>query len=579
MSEVAEKQASSTANLAALALPLALMDPMASPICLRGGPGPVRTGWLDAYRASLPSEHRILRLPQHASDDRLLGGLDIAATLKVGRPVYRPGLLSEADQQVLLVPMAERLARRTAGTLAGVIDTGTVTVERDGVSLSSKSRFGCIFLDEGVGSEEGLPSVLLERVGIWVCLDGISLRDVDGLACDAKRVQEARGNLPEIRYEDALECFCSLSLTLGVGSLRVARSAVDIARRSAAWFGRSKVESEDIELAASLVLLPRALPPPQVQEPPEEESRPQETASDANRESGQDSSEAIHAAEAATLPEALLNSLAVAPQRSAAVSHGGRFGELKKGGHRGRPRTARPGSLGPNVRLNLVDTLRAAAPWQRLRTGAGSGARLQIRQSDFRVAGFEQRRSTTAIFLVDASGSQAMHRLGEAKGAVQELLAQCYVRRDQVALLSFRGDSAEEVLPPTRSLARAKRSISGLPAGGATPLARGLQAGVRAALMAARRGDTPLIVLLTDGGANVTLEGSNDRKEAHRDAQKMAREIAKQSFSALVVDTSRRPDPRAKALADEMRATYLPLPKAQRGTLSNIVSETMSTGA
>lgn len=579
MIEAEKKQGRSTRVLALLALPLALIDPIAAPICLRAGPGPVRTAWLEAFRECLPGRKRLVKLPQHATEDRLLGGLDIAATLEAGRPIHRPGLLVEAHQQVILVSMAERMSRRAAGTLAGAIDTATVAVERDGVSLRSTSVFGCIFLDEGVGSEEGLPGILLERVGMWISLDGIPLRDTEALTCDPKRLQDARRRLGGVQYDEALDQVCRLSLAFGVGSLRVARNALDVARRSAAWFGRSRVEKEDIELAAGLVLLPRAAPPPEVPEPPMEDSPASQADSDSDGSGTEDGADSIPSAEEAALPEGLLNSLSLAPQRSAALSQGGRFGELEKGGHRGRPRAARPGALAPDVRLNLVDTLRAAAPWQRLRADSGEGTGLKIRQSDFRVAGFEQRRSTTAIFLVDASGSQAMHRLGEAKGAVQELLAQCYVRRDQVALLSFRGGTVDEVLPPTRSLARAKRSISGLPAGGATPLAAGIEAGVRAAVMATRRGETPLIVLLTDGGANVALDGSNDRQQAHEDAQKMAREIARQSISALVVDSSRRPDARAKALAGEMRAAYLPLPKAQRGALSNIVSETISAGA
>lgn len=117
------------------------------------------------------------------------------------------------------------------------------------------------------------------------------------------------------------------------------------------------------------------------------------------------------------------------------------------------------------MRLNLIDTLRAAAPWQRLRAAsAPSGPqRVQVRGSDLRVARMQQRAATATLFVIDASGSSALHRLAEAKGAVNLLLAECYVRRDQVGVIAFRGRAAEVLLPPTRSLVRAKRSLAQLP--------------------------------------------------------------------------------------------------------------------
>ena len=133
--------------------------------------------------------------------------------------------------------------------------------------------------------------------------------------------------------------------------------------------------------------------------------------------------------------------------------------------------------------------------------------RILIRKDDFRIARFKQRSETTTIFVVDASGSAALHRLAEAKGAVELLLADCYVRRDQVALIAFRGISAELLLPPTRSLARAKRSLAGLPGGGGTPLAAGLDAAFALADLILRKGQTPTVILLTDGRANVARDG------------------------------------------------------------------------
>lgn len=196
-----------------------------------------------------------------------------------------------------------------------------------------------------------------------------------------------------------------------------------------------------------------------------------------------------------------------------------------------------------------------------------------MRRDDFRVTRFRRRSESTTIFAVDASGSTALQRLGEAKGAVELLLAECYVRRDRVALLAFRGQGAELLLPPTRSLVRAKRSLASLPGGGATPLAAGIEAAAELADSVARRGGTPLVVLLTDGRANVARDGSAGRARAAEEATQAARLFRGASLGALVVDTSPRPQPQAQQLASEMRASYLPLPRASSAVLRDAVNE------
>uniref|UniRef100_UPI00313793C4 VWA domain-containing protein n=1 Tax=Variovorax sp. YR752 TaxID=1884383 RepID=UPI00313793C4 len=187
------------------------------------------------------------------------------------------------------------------------------------------------------------------------------------------------------------------------------------------------------------------------------------------------------------------------------------------------------------------------------------------------VTRYKQKTRTTTIFAIDASGSSALHRLAEAKGAVELLLADCYVRRDQVAVLAFRGPGAELLLPPTRSLVRAKRSLAGLPGGGGTPLAAGLDAAWALAEGIVRRGDTPLVVLLTDGRANIGRDGQADRARAEQDALKSAERWRGSAVAAVVVDTSARPEPRARALAQRMAALYLPLPHARADTLNQAV--------
>jgi magnesium chelatase subunit D len=256
---------------------------------------------------------------------------------------------------------------------------------------------------------------------------------------------------------------------------------------------------------------------------------------------------------------------------------------------RGRPAGTRAGSPRDGGRLALIDTLRAAAPWQTLRRRAsrhpaGHGPLIEVRAADLRIARLQQRTETTTIFAIDASGSAALHRLAEAKGAIELLLADCYVRRDQVAVLAFRGRDAQLLLPPTRSLVRAKRSLAGLPGGGGTPLAAGIDAATALAEATRRRGGTPIVVLLTDGRANVARDGAGGRARADEDARQAARRLRAAGFTTLLIDTSPQPQPTARSLAGDMGAAYLPLPQAGAGALSRSVqaataSATAAAGA
>ena len=249
---------------------------------------------------------------------------------------------------------------------------------------------------------------------------------------------------------------------------------------------------------------------------------------------------------------------------------GGRAGAVRIARERGRRIGNKPGSPAHGARLDLVATLRAAAPWQRVRARA-SDARVAVRRDDFRIVRFAHRTHTTTIFVVDASGSSAMQRLAEAKGAVQMLLAECYVRRDSVALISFRTADAELLLPPTRSLARAKRLLAGLPGGGGTPLAAGIDAAVALAQATRARGNDPLCVLLTDGRANVGRDGIGGRARGEQDAIAAARAARELAIPAIVVDIASQPAESARRIADAMGARYLPLPHARADTITRAV--------
>ena len=194
--------------------------------------------------------------------------------------------------------------------------------------------------------------------------------------------------------------------------------------------------------------------------------------------------------------------------------------------------------------------------------------KIEVRSDDFRVKRLKARSQTATIFAVDASGSTAMQRLAEAKGAIELLLAECYIRRDQVALIAFRGKGAELLLPPTRSLTRAKRSLAALAGGGGTPLALGIAAATALAINVRRRGISPLVVILTDGRANITVEGKPGRDRAQIDASMAGKRLRAEGIATMLVDTSPRPQLQAERLAQQMAARYVPLPYANAAAIS-----------
>ncbi len=297
-----------------------------------------------------------------------------------------------------------------------------------------------------------------------------------------------------------------------------------------------------------------------------------ESSADEPQQGGELEDRVIDAALAA-IPLGLLARLASGDLARDRQRSTGRSGALSASRQRGRPLGARRGEPHAGARLHLMATLRAAAPWQRLRrqqAGPGGPAVL-VQADDFHVKRFAQRRNTTTVFAIDASGSSALYRLGEAKGAVELLLAECYVRRDQVAVISFRGQGAELLLPPTRSLVRAKRGLAGLPGGGGTPLAAGIMAAATMVDQVRRAGTTPVLVLLTDGRANVALDGQGGRARAQEEALVAARRLRAMGCQTVLIDTSTRPEPAAAALALALGARYLPLPQADARILSGAV--------
>ncbi len=552
-------------------------------LSVRALAGPVRERFLAVLRSWLREGAPVRRLPLHIGDDRLLGGLDLTATLQAGRPVAAQGLLAEADGGVVMVAMAERLSPGVAARLAATLDSGEVAAERDGLALRRPAAIGVVALDEGSEDEERPPASLLDRLAFRVDLTEVGLRDLTPPSFDVLGIAAGREIVASVTVPESVqEAICAVAESLGVGSIRALLLTQLAAKASAALAGRRVVEEEDAMVAARLVLAPRAtrLPTPP---PPQEEAPPDEGQADAPPENKGDGAEdyaasrpdqplgeiMLQAAKAA-MPAGLLAQL-LAGKVTARSPSIGKAGAVQLSMRRGRPIGVRRGDLRSGARLDVIATLRAAAPWQPLRRRMAGSDRLLVLPDDVRVKKFRQRTETTTIFVVDASGSAALNRLAEAKGAVELVLADCYVRRDKVALIAFRGAGAEILLPPTGSLVRAKRSLAGLPGGGGTPLASGLAAAFELADAVRRKGQSPVVILLSDGRANVARDGGPGRSHAEEDAVAAGRVLRAAGISSVLVDTSPRPTAQARRLAGEMGARYLPLPYADAQALSRAV--------
>lgn len=545
-----------------LAVACLALDPAAmGGFWTRARVGPVRDALETGLKTALQGLS-VRRMAPTMSDETLFGGIDLAATLDSGVLTETKGLL--ADPGVLFLPMAERVETGLAGRLAAALDAGR------GLAL--------VAFDEGAEPGERAPEALLDRLAIHVDLSDHAWGDAPELAIDLAALAEARTRLPLIETPGtAIAELAEVAARLGVLSLRAPLHALAVARASAALSGADAIEEPDMMTAIELVLAPRATqmpeeavdddPPPP---PPPEDDTPDQPQDESEEQMDLPPVEILLEAAKAMLPPDLLARLAAGKAARSAQASGS--GATKTGNRRGRPLPPRAGRMGGNARVDLVATLRAAAPWQTIRRNlTGVDDRVHVRMSDIRIRRFKETSDRAIIFVVDASGSSAMARLAEAKGAVELLLAEAYSRRDHVALVAFRGEGAEVLLPPTRSLVQTKRRLASLPGGGGSPVASGLKAALELAVLATGKGMTPSIALLTDGRANVDLSGTANRTSAAKDATQMARAIRAEGYPALVIDTGQRPTRGLDALARDMGAPYLPLPRADSRAMSRAV--------
>jgi magnesium chelatase subunit D len=598
-------------NDALTALQLLQIDPHGfGGVCLRAPHGPVRERWLQAL-ADLGLG--LVKVPGSVDSERLLGGIDLAHTLQTGQLHMQAGLLQQADQGLVCLPMAERLSPALLAPLVQALEQGQVPPTRHSAE-PSVTRFGVVALDESLPDEPGVGAALAERLGVWLDLHELSPSDIHADWTDANSeglhlrlspgaLTRARDQLAHVQAnDDQMQALCAAALGLGIGSLRVPSLALRLACAHAALNGRQALEADDLGFAARCVLAPRATqwpaepsaqeeePAPQEdvtspQEPPPQPSENADQAPDDEAEkdkdpgpprepSAEDLQEMMVAAALASLPPHMLDAL-MTRQGASSPQSSGRSGQTRAGSQRGRPLPPRPGRPGGQARLHVLATLRAAAPKQRLRQAHSTG-RVAIRAEDFHIQRYQQRASSCLILALDASGSAALQRLAEAKGAVELLLQQSYARRDSVCIVAFRGAQAQLLLPATRSLVRAKRAMTGLPGGGGTPLALALKMAHEQAAQLQRQGVTPILVVLSDGRANVTLQGLGGRAQAQSDAQSWGQQWRASGHRVLWIDTSMQPDAQAQRLASSMGASYLPMPQVQSQRMASAIERVRS---
>jgi magnesium chelatase subunit D len=602
------------------ALLLLAVNPGLRGCVLAGGTGTGKSTLARAFARLLGTEVPFVELPVGVGEERLLGGLDIEATLARGRRTHRSGLLALAHGGVLNIDGLNLLDDSHGNHLLAALDGGEVRVEREGLSLREPARF---VLLGSYDPAEGPPRRhLLDRVGLIVApLSRSSAAERSetvrrnaawqrgATACGYWEEEEAllqgviavaREQLPLVTIADEqIARLAATALALGIEGQRADLFAVECALAAAALADRDAVGEEDLAEAVRFVLLPRATRMPAADEaaPPEQQSQQQQPQQpqqppehDQNQEDDQDDApppdaprpieELVLAALDTDVPPDVLDTPFAVQRRGRSGSRG-----QNTSGRRGRHVRSLPGSP-RNGKLDVVATLRAAAPWQRVRAqdvpGDAMKRRVLLRAEDLHVKRFRSKAGTLFLFAVDASGSMALHRMRQAKGAVNALLQQAYIHRDQVALLAFRGNSAELLLPPSQSVELARRALDVLPTGGGTPIAATLLAAYQVAEQARSRGIQQIVlVLITDGRANVPLatketEGRDAQQRRARDeVKRLAGVVRGGGIGAVVIDTQRSYLSRgeAKELAAWLGGRYVYLPNAHAKEIANAVAE------
>jgi len=520
-----------------------------------------------------------ITLPLGATEDRVIGTLDLEQALKGGARVFKPGLLAAAHRGILYIDEVNLLPDHLVDVLLDAAAMGVNAVQREGLSVTHPARFtliGTMNLEEG-----DLRPQLLDRFGLMVEVTAPRDKTLRSevvrrrIAFEASptayaaawmaeqqtlrhQLATAQLLLPKVTLDDALlDLISHLCCEFEVASLRADIVMHKAARALAALEGRSQVTPEDVRGAAELVLPHRRRRKPfeqpgldqdqldelmqQALQPPDEsESGAEDTEQENNQDNGesQDQQQVFAAASAGNVRRIEVDTVS------------NRYASGKRS-------TAQDAPRGRVVRAVPDRNPSSLAVGATLRSAALRGADdFQVTKSDLHQQIRVGKNANLILFVVDASGSMAAQRRMEAvKGAVLSLLTDAYQQRDEVAVISFRGESAQLLLPPTRSVDLAEQNLRELPTGGRTPLPHALSLALETL---EKTGMPPLLVLLSDGKANVAL---NDGNDPWQESLRFAELLAERSVPALVLDTETGylRLGRARQLAQALGAEYLTL--------------------